>query len=121
MQIQFNSDSHLVGSPERVAQARQILERELKHCDGDITRVEIHMSDLNSDKGGDKDKRCLLEARVAGLPPVAVEHRGGTVELAISGAARQLARALDNALAKARDISKQTATIRKADQTEEQD
>jgi hypothetical protein len=41
-----------------------------------ITRVEVHLSDQNSDKKfGNEDKRCLLEARLAGLQPISVSDR----------------------------------------------
>lgn len=55
-----------------------------------ITRVQVHLSDVNSSKGGIDDKRCLLEARPAGLDPVAVHHQAATVELAIDGASEKL-------------------------------
>ena len=71
MQVQINHDNHVrLGADveERLADTvRDFLNRF-----GDrITRVEVHMSDANGGKGGD-DKRCLLEARLANLQPIAV-------------------------------------------------
>jgi hypothetical protein len=63
-----------------------------------ITRVEVHLSDENSQKGGDEDKRCLLEARLAGLQPMAVSHQAATLPQAIDGAATKLAKALESTL-----------------------
>jgi ribosome-associated translation inhibitor RaiA len=63
-----------------------------------ITRVEVHLSDENSDKGGDNDKRCLLEARLAGLRPVVVSHRAATLQQAIDGAAEKLERSIESTL-----------------------
>ncbi|MFC7300400.1 HPF/RaiA family ribosome-associated protein [Cognatiluteimonas weifangensis] len=60
-----------------------------------ITRIQAHLSDVNSDKGG-VDKRCVLEARPAGLDPVVATHQAATVELAIAGAGEKLGRSLDS-------------------------
>jgi ribosomal subunit interface protein len=57
------------------------------------TRVEVHLKDLNSNKGG-QDKRCLMEARLAGQNPIAIEHEAADLYLAISGAADKLHRAV---------------------------
>ena len=62
-----------------------------------ITRVEAHLSDVNSDKSGVNDKRCVLEARLIGLNPVVAAHQASTLELAIAGASGKLGSALDNA------------------------
>ena len=63
-----------------------------------ITRVEVHLSDVNSHKGGDDDKRCMLEARETGLEPMAVSHQAATLPQAIDGAAKELERALETTL-----------------------
>jgi ribosome-associated translation inhibitor RaiA len=65
-----------------------------------ITRVEIHLSDENADKGG-RDTRCLMEARVAGLPPIAVDVKANSTREAVRGAAGKLERALDSRLGRA--------------------
>jgi ribosome-associated translation inhibitor RaiA len=63
-----------------------------------ITRVKVHLSDVNSHQGGDDDKRCRLEARLAGLEPMAVSHQAATLQQAIDGAAKKLERALESTL-----------------------
>jgi hypothetical protein len=63
-----------------------------------ITRVEVHLSDLNSHKFGPDDKRCLLEARLAGRQPTAVSHQAGTIQEAIEGAAEKLKSSLESTL-----------------------
>lgn len=60
-----------------------------------ITRVEVHLGDENADKHGADDKRCLMEARVAGHNPTAVTHHAPDLARAVSGAADKLKRALD--------------------------
>jgi hypothetical protein len=60
--------------------------------------VELHLSDENGKKSGVDDKRCLMEARLAGLAPIAVSHNAATLTQAIDGAAAKLKRALDTAV-----------------------
>lgn len=106
MQIQLNTDKNFVGSPELLASVERMLEQELKHVCDELSRIEVHLNDENSIKSGGADKRCLLEARPRGLPPIAAEHRASSVELAIRGAAGQLGRAVKNALGKLREDRK---------------
>jgi ribosome-associated translation inhibitor RaiA len=64
-----------------------------------ITRVEVHLSDQNSDKKfGAEDKRCLLEARLAGLQPISASYQAATLEQAVEGAVEKLKRSLDSTL-----------------------
>ena len=50
-----------------------------------LTRVEVHLSDVNGPKGG-RDARCALEARAAGRQPVAVTNEAHTPDDAVKGA-----------------------------------
>jgi len=64
-----------------------------------ITRVEVHLSDENSDKkSGRADMRCLLEARLAGLQPISVSEEAATLAQAVDGATRKLKRSLESTL-----------------------
>ena len=100
MKIQVNTDKN-IGGDERLAEyVEDTLRGELDRFADQITRVEVHLSDENAHKSGQDDKRCMLEARVAGRKPTAVTHHAGTVAEAVGGAAEKLARALDRELAK---------------------
>lgn len=112
MQIQLNTDKHIPHTADRQEQVEKILKQQLKHLAHNLTRVEVHLSDVNSGRGGADDKRCLIEARPAGLQPITAEHRADTIDLALSGAAGQLARALERTLAKAHASEKKHDTIR---------
>lgn len=116
MQIQLNSDHNITGSAGLQEKVEQVLEQELKHMASEITRIEVHLNDVNSAKGGEDDKRCLLEARVAGMKPIATEHRAATIDLALNGAAEQLSRALKNSLDKLESKRKGNETIRNGEQ-----
>ena len=99
MIIQVNTDSNIEGNRDVKQQVKAEIGNSLEHFGGKITRVEVHLSDENSDKKfGTEDKRCLLEARLAGLRPVAVSHQAATLEQAVEGAVEKLKRSLDSTL-----------------------
>jgi ribosomal subunit interface protein len=98
MQIQMNSDHHIIGSPQLAGRVQALVRDSLERYSDRITRVEVHLNDLNSVKGGSNDKRCLMEARVAGFGAISANHEAPTVELAIDGAMEKLERALEHKL-----------------------
>lgn len=100
MQIQLNTDNHLVGSEDLDLKLEGEVRAALGRFTERITRVEVHLNDLNSDKTGGDDKRCMMETRVAGHQPVSVSHKAPTVALAIDGALDKLVRALDRLFGK---------------------
>ena len=99
MQIQINSDHHITGSPELAGHVQALVRDTLDRYSDRITRVEVHLNDINGVKGG-ADKRCLMEARLGGLGPVAVNHEAENLDLAINGAMEKLERALEHKLGK---------------------
>jgi ribosome-associated translation inhibitor RaiA len=101
MQIQVNTDRHIHGGEDLHARVQGMVEDAVSHLSERITRIEVHLGDENSDKGGENDKRCMLEARMAGMQPIAVTHQAETLVQAIDGAAEKLERALEHALGKA--------------------
>lgn len=66
-----------------------------------ITRVEVHLGDENSHKPGPHDKRVLIEARPAGMDPIAVETHGDDLYETITEAAGKLGRAVTKKFEKA--------------------
>lgn len=100
MQIQINSDHHISGTPELAQHVRGLLRDSLERYSDRITRVEVHLNDLNSIKRGSRDKRCLMEARLGGLGPVAVDHEAPSLDLAINGAMEKLEHAITHKLGK---------------------
>lgn len=112
MQIQLNSDKHMDRSPGLQEHVERVLAQELKHLAERVTRIEVHFNDESGGKTGDNDKRCQLEARVAGMQPISVEHRASSIHLALNGAAEQLARALQTSQGKAESGAKKRESIR---------
>jgi ribosome-associated translation inhibitor RaiA len=96
MKIQLNTDSNIKGSESLTAKVNAIIEKGMKHYADHVTRVEVHLGDENGDKSGPKDKRCMLEARLEGQPPVAVKDHATTLEQAVQGAVQQLTRLLES-------------------------
>lgn len=113
MLVQINTDNHIVGSLDLTERVRQTVETELRHVSAAITRVEVHLNDVNSTKGGSADKRCLMEARLKGTHPLSAEHRAETIDLAVDGAAVQLARVVQAALGKADTAQKRIGSARR--------
>lgn len=100
MIIQVNSDSHVDGNVNVVVEVEQKVQRALERYAERITRVEVHLNDENAHKNGQNDQRCLMEARLNGMQPIAVTHKAATLDQAVDGAADRLKNALDNAIGK---------------------
>src|SRR5690606_33421921 len=94
--IQINTNSNVDGNEQFAEQAKSLITNALGRFDNIISRIEVHLSDENSDKGGPNDKRCLLEARIKGRQPIAVTHSDASLEQAIRGAATKMKNAIEN-------------------------
>jgi hypothetical protein len=98
MHIQVNTDNNVEGSASLRAHVEATVESAIGRFAGQLTRVEVHLGDMNADRSGPGDKRCAMEARPAGQQPVAVTQTAATLEEACAGAAQKLARLLDSRL-----------------------
>lgn len=103
MQIQVNTDDNVEGREELARRVEAEVSHTLSHFNDHITRVEVHLSDEDSDKSGSNDKRCLMEARLAGRQPVAVSNHAGSLDEAFGGAAEKLKRSLESTLGRLKD------------------
>ena len=101
MQFQFNTDSSVMGTDEvatRIeAQVRQRLERFADR----VTRLEVHVSDVNGRKHGADDKHCTIEARPRGGCPIGVTGKAADVDAAARIAANTMAERLERIFGKA--------------------
>ncbi|KIQ96452.1 HPF/RaiA family ribosome-associated protein [Lysobacter sp. A03] len=100
MKIQLNTDRNIQGDESVAAHVDKVVNNVLSRFASQITRIEVHLSDLNADKSGQHDKRCLMEARLASRDPVAVTAEAATVQESINGAAQKLKSKLDSSLGK---------------------
>jgi len=103
MQIQVHTDANVQGSEQLAAEVRAAVNGALGHLADHVSRVEVHLGDENGKKGGADDKRCMIEARVEGRPPIAITHHAATVALAVDGAADRLRRSLEEARDRAQE------------------
>ena len=115
MQIHVNTDKNIEGSEALSDWVSAEIHTRLDRSSQQITRIEVHLSDENAGKTGGSDKRCLIEARLEGLQPVAAHDQDATIEDAFNGAAKKLQRVLTTTLGKLHEV-KGTTTIRSCDQ-----
>ncbi len=98
MQIQIYSQDVDLPDPLRLFIEKKLAEK-LAHVAERLTRVEVHLKDLNAHKNG-RDKRCTLEARPRGMEPVAVEVDADSAQEAVHQAVEKLERALNHRIEK---------------------
>lgn len=66
-----------------------------------VTRVEVHLRDDKKKRRGPDDHRCLMEARLAGEQPLAVEARDRDIYNAVNACAEKLKRAVNRKIERA--------------------
>lgn len=99
MQVLLNSNHTIRGDLRLTDIVEGEVERVLGRFEESVTRVEVHLNDVNSStKTGNDDKRCQMEARLKGLEPVSATHHAPSWMEAISGACEKLERTLDHHL-----------------------
>lgn len=99
MQIQINTDHNIEGNEALAARVSGVIENALGHFSDHITRVEVHLSDENSNKkDGYENMRCMIEVRLEGRQPIAVTHQSTTLDEAVDGAADKLSNLIETTL-----------------------
>jgi hypothetical protein len=100
MQFQFNTDANIQGNERLAEVAEAAVTSALGHLTDRLSRIEVHLADVNSAKGGADDIRCTIEARPEGMQPQTVTHHDANVEAALRGAARKIRALLDSEFGK---------------------
>ena len=90
MRIQINSGKNVAVDTRVIQFVRGEVHRFLKKFGSKLTRVEVHLSDVNSHKFGINDKRCLVEVRPARHRPLTATNRAQTMRQAVGGALTKL-------------------------------
>jgi ribosome-associated translation inhibitor RaiA len=98
MHVQINSDSNIEGTEEVAAHVKGVVTYAMSRFSDRITRIEVHLSEENGDKSGQRDKRCMMEARLAGRQPTVVTHQAASLDEAVDGAADKLKRSIESTL-----------------------
>ena len=100
MHIQLNTGHGIDNKDSLERWANDYLQDTLSRFSQEITRVEVQLTDENGAKKGATDKRCMMEARLNGREPLAVNHHGATQDEAFRGAAQRLVHLLDHTFGK---------------------
>jgi ribosome-associated translation inhibitor RaiA len=95
MKIQFNTGNNVSLGEERIDYFTSLISEEISRFSPQISRLEIHLSDEDGSKDGLNDKRCLIEARLEGMKPIAVSEHANTPEQSIFGAIEKLKTSLE--------------------------
>jgi hypothetical protein len=106
MHIQINTDRNIEGREQLATRVKDVVESALSRFSDRITRIEVHLSDENGDKGGPEDKRCMMEARLEGRRPTAVTHDAANLDDAVGGAVDKLKSVIESTLGRLDDVRK---------------
>jgi len=100
MQFQLNTDANIQGDERLAEVAETTVTSALGHLTGRLSRIEVHLVDVNGAKGGTDDIRCTIEARPEGMQPQTVTHNDANVDAALRGAAKKIRSLLDSEFGK---------------------
>jgi len=104
MLVLVNTDNHIASSAELTRDAEAAIRHALERFGEQVTRVEAFFTDEDSsERSTERDKRCLIEVRLAGLKPIAAGERGATVDQALHAATETIEKTLDRMLGRLHD------------------
>jgi ribosome-associated translation inhibitor RaiA len=101
MHVQFNTNSSVMGTEDVAKRIEAQVRQRLARFADRLTRVEVHVADVNGAKHGADDKHCTIEARPRGSRPIGVTGRAADVDAAARIAANTMAERLERVLGKA--------------------
>lgn len=102
MEILINTDHNISGSQEMRSYMKADLESAFERFSEHLTRLEVKISDKNASKEGENDKKCVLEARLKGMQPIAVTGQGNSIDQAVTDATNKMKNSLDSVMGKLR-------------------
>ena len=94
MKIQVNSDGTIAVDAGLIRFAEGEVRRVLGRFAIRLTRVEIHLSDVDNTKRGQPDQRCLIEVRPTGARPLSASAQATKMAYAVSHALGKMQRSL---------------------------
>ncbi|MDP2228210.1 MAG: HPF/RaiA family ribosome-associated protein [Moraxellaceae bacterium] len=103
MQVQINTANNIEGREALMESIEADVRSRLSRYESRLTRVEVHVGDENGERTEGEDKRCVMEARPAGLDPVTVTDQARSIDQATSGALGKLSSALERTFGKLTD------------------
>ena len=103
MFVQIRTDNQIKSDAEANERLEERVRERLGRFEERLTRVEVHVSDVDGPRHGPGEKRASLEARPNGLAPLGVVADAETIDQAVSQAATKAAKALDKQFGKLTD------------------
>ncbi len=100
MHFKLNTDANIQGDERLAEVAENSVVLALGHLTGRLSRIEVHLADVNAARGGQDDIRCTIEARPEGMQPQVVTHTDANVEAALRGGAKKIRALLDSEFGK---------------------
>ena len=94
MKIQVNSDKTIAVDASLTRFVEGEVSRVLERFAIRLTRVEVHLSDVDNTKRGQADKRCLIEVRPTGARPMSASAKATEMASAIGAAVGKMQRLL---------------------------
>jgi len=94
MKIQVNSDKTIAVDAGLIRFVEGEVRRILGRFAIRLTRVEIHLSDVDNTKRGQTDKHCLIEVRPTGARPLSASAHAIKTASAVSHALGKMQRSL---------------------------
>lgn len=118
MKIQVNSDKTMDVDASLTRFIEDEVNKALDRFAARLTRVEIHLSDIDNKKTGKADKRCLIEVRPAGERPMSASAVATKTEPAVGAALGKMQRSLTTFFGRRgrtpEEVSAPVATAKKA-------
>lgn len=104
MQVQVHTDATVQGGDSLETWARDEVNTKLARLKDYVVRVEVFLTSVDAlkDTGG-AGKKCVMETRASGRPPIAVNAEAEKVKDAFNVALDKLLRAVDTDLGKLKD------------------
>jgi hypothetical protein len=100
MQFMFNSDNQIDGDTGMAEHVEGMVRTKLSRVEERLTRVEVHVRDVDGPRSGANDKRAIVELRPAGLAPISGSDEADTIDAAVSRATDKALTAFDRQIGK---------------------
>ncbi|SFI05604.1 HPF/RaiA family ribosome-associated protein [Halpernia frigidisoli] len=103
MEILINTDHNVESSEEMIAYYKSEIQDDFERFNEHLTRIEVKISDENGEKFSERDKKCVMEARLKGMQPFVVTSHEDTVKKAVKDASNKLKKSLDSTMGRLSD------------------
>jgi hypothetical protein len=100
MLVQINTDNRVEGTETSAAAIEERVRERLSRFTDRLTRVEVHIRDLDGDRRGGQGIEAKLESRPAGGQPIVVSDQAASIDSAVAGVVRKAVDILDRSFGK---------------------